>query len=323
VFEKSGEQVEAHGSGETKGAKAVCYDAPIPTDGPPTMHRRSIALVTYEGLPDGTADDRLLLPVLEARGLDARFVSWDAGVDWSTFDAVVLRSTWDYYRKVDDFRAWLGRLQAAGARVFNATDTVLGNVDKRYLRDLERQGVHIVDTEWIEAGQTRDLDAVLRAHGWHEAVVKPAISAGAFETFRLALADAPHSQARVDALARRSALLLQPFLPEIAAKGEWSLVYLDGVFSHATLKRAKSGDFRVQQRWGGTEHAADAPAEVRAAANRIVSLLPDTPLFARVDGVLLGGSFALMELELIEPALFFHAAPHAADRFADALVARL
>ncbi len=285
---------------------------------------KRIAFATYAGLPDGTPDDRLLLPAFADREMSVRFVAWDdPGADWAAFGAVVVRSTWDYYRRPDDFRAWLDRLAKSGARVFNSVDTMRRNVDKRYLRDLERRGVYIVDTEWIEPGEVVDLPKVMTRRDWGEVVVKPAVSAGAFETFRLVMADARQSQSRVDALAEHGAVLIQPFLPEIASAGEWSLVYLDGQFSHATLKRAQPGDFRVQLRWGGTETATDAPPAARQAADHLMALLPRTTLFARVDGVMLGGRFALMELELIEPALFFHCDTGASARFADALVRRL
>ncbi len=283
-----------------------------------------IAFATYTGLPDGTPDDRLLLPAFAERGVDVSFAAWDdAGVEWASFDAVVVRSTWDYYRRPDDFRAWLDRLEASGAHVFNSVDTMRANVDKRYLRELEAQGIRIVDTEWIARGEVVDLDGVMARRGWSEAVVKPAVSAGAFETFRVEVGAARASQPRVDALSENGVVLIQPFLSEIADAGEWSLVYFDGRFSHATLKRARPGDFRVQLRYGGTEQAADAPPAARQAADQLVSLLPSPPLFARVDGVMLGGSFALMELELIEPALFFHCDPLAPNRFADALASRL
>ncbi len=283
-----------------------------------------IAFATYSGLPDGTPDDRLLLPALAERGIDVRFVAWDdAEADWTAFRCVVVRSTWDYYRRPADFLIWLDRLEAAGSRVFNSIEVMRPNVDKRYLRDLQHQGVHVVDTEWIMPGESVDLRGVMTRRGWSEAVAKPAVSAGAFETFRVSASDAASHQARLGALAERGAILVQPFLPEIAADGEWSLVYFDGRFSHATLKRAQPGDFRVQLRYGGTESGAAAPPAARLAADRLMGLLPKTPLFARVDGVMLSGAFALMELELIEPALFFHCDAFAPARFADALVNRL
>lgn len=283
-----------------------------------------IAFATYSGLPEGTPDDRLLLPAFAERGVDVRFVAWDdSDADWARFDAVIVRSTWDYYRRPDDFRAWLGQLEASGARVFNSVDTMRSNIDKRYLRDLETRGIRVVDTEWVAPGEAVDVHDVMRRRGWGEVVIKPAVSAGAFETFRMEISEARASQPRIDALSERGAVLIQPFLREIAEAGEWSLVYIDGRFSHATLKRVQSGDFRVQQQYGGTERAADAPPAARQAADALAKLVPTTSLFARVDGVMLGGSFALMELELIEPALFFHCDDLAPARFVDAVIGRL
>lgn len=283
-----------------------------------------ILLATSAEHPAGTPDDRLLLPALAARGLNARFARWDdPSAGWPDAAAVVVRSTWDYYRRVDAFGAWLGRLEAGGVRTFNSVETIRSNLDKRYLRELEAQGVRVVPTEWVEPNARVDLADVLARRGWSEAVAKPAVSAGAFETFRLTRATADRSQPRVDALARRGAVLIQPFVPEIASAGEWSLLYFGGRYSHAALKRPRAGDWRVQPRHGGSESAAPPPPAVRAAADALMRLLPSTPLYARVDGVVLSGAFHLMELELVEPALFLHADPDAPSRLADALVREL
>ena len=114
--------------------------------------------------------------------------------------------------------------------------------------------------------------------------------------------------------------LVQPFVPEVQDPGEWSLIFLDGVFSHAVVKRPAAGDFRVQEEFGGTRHPADAPPELVAQAERVLALAGERTLYARVDGVVRGGLFQLLELELVEPSLFLDVVPAAAERFADAVV---
>ncbi len=281
---------------------------------------RAIAFATYAARPEGEADDYAAADALRAQGIDVTFAVWnDDAVDWSGFDAVVVRSTWDYYHHLDAFLAWTARVDAC-TRLFNARAILESNVDKTYLRRLEKRGIPIVPTVWPRPGNA--LADVLDGRGWNEAVVKPAVSAGAFETFRVRSTDAGASQDRFAALLHRGAVLVQPFLPQIAAEGEWSLVFFDGAYSHAVVKRPKAGDFRVQARHGGREESRAAPPGLVAQAQAVLTAMPDAPLYARVDGVVEDGVFLLMEIELVEPALFLTHG-HAAARFADALVARL
>lgn len=295
-----------------------------------------IALVTYTAAPQLTPDDRLLRTALEAAGAEVRPVVWDSGISWQEFDLVVIRSTWDYFLRPDEFALWIERLEDAGVDVLNPLPMLRWNGDKRYLLELEQQGVRIVPTEFIpaDAEAVAPLRSILASRGWPEAVVKPAISGGAHQTWRTSLASADDD--RFQQLARTAAggVLVQPFVPEVISDGELSLVFLDGVFSHAAVKRARAGDFRVQQEHGGLYAPAepsgaviDQAAQVIAAAATLTGVAPRNLAYARVDGVVrrTGNSedFILMELECIEPNLFFLQHPPAADRLARSLVARL
>jgi glutathione synthase/RimK-type ligase-like ATP-grasp enzyme len=191
------------------------------------------------------------------------------------------------------------------------------NLDKRYLRALESQGVAIVPTVWLEPGVPTDIAALLTRHGWTDAVVKPVVSAAAHRTHRVTAA----SQPVVDAVVGAGAAMVQPYLAEIETAGEWSVIHLGGAYSHAVRKRPRAGDFRVQPQHGGVSTREEPPGAVRAAVEQILALVPEPLLYARVDGVESGGRFLLMELELIEPRLFFVAAPDAAPRFAAAVAA--
>ncbi len=292
----------------------VCGQTPKPVP-------RSIAFVTYAAAPEGTADDRLALAPLAARGIRAVPAVWDdAGVDWAAFDAIVVRSTWDYFHHLDRFRAWIAARDRAGVPLFNAAAIMLANVDKTYLRGLERAGVPVVPTAWPGAGSR--LADVLAAQGWAEAVVKPAVSGGAFETWRVAAAEADAHQHRFAALLARGDVLVQPFLPQIAG-GEVSLVYFDGRFSHALVKTPRAGDFRVQPQHGGQQQAYRPSAALVAQGAALLAALPETPLYARVDGLVQNGALRLMELELVEPHLYLATNPGAEARFADAIARRL
>src|SRR5215210_4101880 len=269
--------------------------------------RRAIALVTYAGQPALTADDGLLQSALEARGAQVTPVVWsDPAAPWAEFDAIVVRSCWDYFLRVGEFREWLDHLDVARAMVFNELGVLRWNTEKSYLRDLERCGVPVIPTQWIGAGESESLLDIRRRTGWSELVVKPAISGGAFRTWRASPGAEATDDARIGAMAADAVVMLQPLLDVFADEGEWSLVFVDGAYSHAVLKRPRSGDFRVQIGHGGTFEPVTPTTKVVAQAASALRAAPSShaPLYARVDGCIVDGALLLMELELIEPVLF-------------------
>jgi glutathione synthase/RimK-type ligase-like ATP-grasp enzyme len=283
-----------------------------------------IALGTYDKAPGLAPDDQLLLPALAARGIDAQSVVWSSPeVRWESFDAVVIRSCWNYHLRSIEFMRWLDRLESAGVKVLNSPALVRWNADKRYLIDLAARGAATIPSRLVPAGQAAEAASILAIERWPHAVIKPAISASGYETYAVRFPFDARDAANVERVLALGDALLQPFADEVPRNGEYSLIFLDGAFSHATIKRAGGGEFRVQTEHGGSVAAIDAPAAFVAQAARILGLLPETPLYARVDGIGRGDLFLLMELELIEPNLFFEFARGSADRFAAALAAGL
>lgn len=238
---------------------------------------------------------------------------------WSRFDAVVLRSTWDYHLRIPEFEAWLAALDAARVPLWNPTSLVRWNMHKGYLRELAARGIRVPPTDWVTRGDARPLDAVLRAHGWSDAVVKPAVSASATETWHTT-PDVQADAARYAGLVSRRDVLVQMAVPEIRSEGEWSLVFIGGAFSHATIKRPRPGDFRVQVEHGGTADPGRAPPAVVEAGRAIADALVQPWLYARVDGVATSAGFMLMEVECIEPHLFLAHQDGAHERFAQAVL---
>ncbi|HEX8600573.1 MAG TPA: hypothetical protein VF952_18920 [Chloroflexia bacterium] len=286
------------------------------------MHR--VALVTYRDLPQLCDDDRLLLDYLNQHGVQALAVVWDASdVAWESFDCVVLRSCWDYHLRPQEFAEWVRKLAAAQVHVLNPAKTVLWNMDKAYLQALSRKGVKVVPTVWLRKGEPADLRSILELHAWDEAVIKPSISATAFNTWRTTLADATRHDADLQQMLAGADLLVQPFIKEVAEKGEWSLVFLGGEYSHAVLKRPREGDFRVQEQYGGSARSETPPGEVVAQAGEVLARSGKPWSYARVDGVEVDEELVLMELELIEPYLFLGEHPQAAQRFGEAIVRHL
>jgi hypothetical protein len=195
------------------------------------------------------------------------------------------------------------------------------NANKTYLRELAGRGVAVIPTFWPEVRfKLRDKMMEL---GWSKAVIKPRVSATAHQTMLVSVEDAHRAQPLLEELTDRVGGLVQQFVDSVQTRGEWSLMFFAGAFSHAVIKTPKAGDFRVQHDFGGLEENAAPPDFVLQAARRVISSVEGVPLYARVDGVECEGQFLLMELELIEPALFLGTSPTAPDGFASAIAAQL
>ncbi|HEY4648437.1 MAG TPA: hypothetical protein VIG95_04985 [Gemmatimonadales bacterium] len=282
-----------------------------------------IAFATHAGLDGLTRSDRIAADELERRGSAVLPVAWNASRDWTRFDAVVIRATWDYYKQPDDFRAWLQRLERERVSVWNPTGLAAWNMRKNYLRDLERAGVAVVPTAWVsQSGAPGSLAELVRARGWQDIVVKPAVSANADRTWRTRGKITEQDERDFAALTAAGDVMVQPLIESLVREGEWSFMFLGGEFSHAVLKRPASGDFRVQSIHGGTVSRANPPAGWVNQARAVLEPITEPWLYARVDGCTIDGRFVLMELEMLEPDLFFNLAPEAAVRFAEELGAR-
>ncbi|MCI0545702.1 MAG: hypothetical protein L0027_00275 [Candidatus Rokubacteria bacterium] len=284
-----------------------------------------VCFVTCLRWPEISASDRLVQDALERRGVVVAARAWnDPAARFDGFDTVVLRSNWDYHWEVERFLGWLDGVEQAGAAIWNPPALVRWNVSKRYLLALEAAGVPVVPSLVLGEGTPpARLPALLASRGWPRAVVKPLVSASAHDTVLVTREEAPAVARALEAGEIRGPALVQPFVEEIRSGGEWSLVFIDGVLTHAVLKRPAAGEFRVQLRFGGTAEACAPPPDVAAAAARAMAALPVPPLYARVDGVATGPGFLIMELELNEPGLFFVQAPEAAARLAEAICRRL
>ena len=281
-----------------------------------------ITFVTSDAHRDLTPDDQLAVAALADRGAQVTGAVWnDPSVDWSESDAIVVRSTWDYYRHAAEFRAWIDSLDAMDAPVWNPPAVLRWSMEKTYLRDLEQAGVPVVPTVWLPKGSGPDIDALMAERGWPEAVVKPVISAAANRTWRVSRATAPEARAQLAESLELGDVMVQPFVPEIQTRGEWSLMFIDGDFSHAVRKLPSAGDFRVQRVFGGESITDDPDSDVLRAARRVLDAAPSPWLYARVDGIETAAGFLLLELEMLEPSLYFSHAPAGSARFADSVIA--
>ena len=264
------------------------------------------------------------MQALERQGLRVTRRDWaDPAHGWQDTRSVLFRTTWDYFHRFGEFSPWLDQV-SRNARLFNEAALIRWNLDKHYLGDLARAGVNVVPTAYVERGDPRSLAHVVAETGWDELILKPAISGAARHTYRFSADEAAVHECTFGELVEQEAMMLQPFQHQVLEQGETSLMVLDGHVTHAIRKTPKSGDFRVQDDWGGTVHPHVPSAEETAFAEAAVRAVPFDVLYARVDAIRdNSGRLAIMELEMIEPELFFRFAPAAADVLAAGLARRL
>lgn len=269
-------------------------------------------------------EDNLVLQALERQGLAVARHDWaDSAMDWTQTRSALLRTTWDYFDRYAEFSAWLSRASAQ-TRLFNEAGLIRWNIDKHYLGTLAEKDINIVPTLYIEKGDRRSLLSVVESSGWDELILKPVISGAARHTYRFHHTDTPALECSYGELIEQEAMMLQPFQHDVLTQGETSLMIIDGRFTHAIRKTPKSGDFRVQDDHGGQVHDYTPSQEEITFAEAAVAAVPFDVLYARVDLIRDNdGQLAVMELEMIEPELFFRFHPEAADRLAEGVARRL
>ena len=279
------------------------------------------AYLTMNSLEGFFCSDSLTYKPLERLGWTVDEVSWrSTSVSWGDFDLVVIRSPWDYSDAPAAFLTVLEQIDASDALLANPLSVVRWNLDKSYLRELRRKGISIVPTQWCDRLSGDDLQAAFSAFTTDEIVVKPTIGAGARDTYRLRNNSSDSAFSSVLETFRNRPAMLQPFLVSIVERGEFSLFYFAGELSHCISKLPAPGDFRVQEEHGGIITLCTPTELMREEAHRVLKGIDEELLYARVDLVeLASGELAVIEVELIEPSLYFGYDERAAGRFASAL----
>jgi glutathione synthase/RimK-type ligase-like ATP-grasp enzyme len=266
-------------------------------------------------------EDGMVREALERRGLKVGRLNWDdPGFDWSSTRYVIFRTTWDYFERYPEFSEWLDRANAMTSMI-NPYEMIRWNLDKHYLGDLLGKGIRIPPTLFIETGDPRSLAEIASSAGWSEMILKPAISGGARHTYRFS-PDAIHEHEVVfRELITTEAMILQEFQRSVSVDGELAFMVFGGKYSHAILKRARAGDFRVQDDFGGSVHDYEPSPDEIEFAEKVVSFCNPQPVYARVDVIRDNrGEVCVSELELIEPELWFRKHPPAAEMFADSVM---
>ena len=286
---------------------------------------RSVKIVfaTCAAAPDYQESDRLAAEILGskggAQGYDVAPAPWNGPMTpFREGDLTVIRSTWDYWKSAAAFDDWLAALDPA--RTINPPSLMRWNLNKRYLLELREKGAPTPDLR-VVAPSAEALQAAIRDLGLASAVVKPVVSAGGDGLVILGRDD--HDTATETVAGWDCDFIVQPLIPEIRTSGETSLIFFDGAFSHAVNKTPRDGTVLCQAEHGGRIALIDPDQELAALGARILSMLPEKPLYARVDLILGDSGPLLMEVEAIEPELFLTSAPGSAERFAQAIAKRV
>lgn len=283
------------------------------SDGPPSFHQVDVPLVD----------------ALRDRAIDVHRPVWhDPTVDWASFDVAIVRTTWDYSDRRDEFVDRMARIGELTA-VWNHPDVLRWNTHKSYLIELEERGAPVVPTAWLARGDRVDLHELMVRRGWKRAIVKPAVASGSDGVLRVSIddsdddADSTVGQRHLDGLLEAGDGMVQPFMEAIETRGELSVVVIDGEVSHAVRKQPAGGEFRIQRQFGGSYREEAPDGEAASLARWIVEATGHDLLYARVDLVEdTSGALQLAELEATEPDLYLGVAVAASERFADAIVGR-
>lgn len=262
-------------------------------------------------------EDGLLKSELESLGLKVSRKDWaDPDFDWSTTRSAIFRTTWDYFDRFDEFKEWLNKVESM-TQFFNPVSQIKWNMDKWYLDDLKENGVHVVETLYVRKGEKRSLTELLNDSGWPDVILKPTIAGAARHTYKINSQNVDEHQDVFEGLIRNEDFMIQPFQYNITVKGEVSFMVIDGKFTHAILKKAKSGDFRVQDDFGGTVHSYTASSDEIKFAEEVVQACNPLPAYARVDVMWDNENrLAVSEVELVEPELWFRECKEAARMLA-------
>ena len=265
-------------------------------------------------------EQELLKSSLEAQGLKVNVTFWDnPSYEWQKTKSVLFRTVWDYFERFDEFWEWLEQVKTK-TKLINSYELIKWNIDKHYLKDLKNNDIQVVPTYFADRGNNISLQEIANSKDWKHIVIKPAISASAFNTYKITNDEIEQKEQLFHELLQTHDMLVQPFFPTISELGEASLMVFGGEFTHAILKKAKAGDFRVQDDFGGTVHDYNPTQEEIKFAEKVFQSCTSLPIYGRVDIVWdTNKHIYLSELEIIEPELWIRNRPESANKIAEAV----
>ncbi|HKJ34769.1 MAG TPA: hypothetical protein VKA34_23290 [Balneolales bacterium] len=284
-----------------------------------------IAFLTMDSLDGFVSYDHLAVPPLQEFQHEVDFVSWRKKIDWDQFDMVIIRTTWDYQNDLEQFIKTLQDIDDSDASLENSLDLVKWNIEKNYLRDLEKGALPIVPTVWeTQPLHARNLKGYFNHFDTHHIIIKPTVSANADHTYWLKKETVDKHVDKLEQVFEKRPFMVQPFMESIVTEGEFSLFYFNGKYSHTILKTPMQHDFRVQEEHGGIIQSVQPDDEILKQGEKVMKSLPELPLYVRIDFVRdQNEDYLIMEIELIEPSLYFSYDDRSSQRFAKAVNKRL
>ena len=266
------------------------------------------ALLTISDLSNFQSYDNLIVKPFKNLGWECEFIPWDSNsINWDDYEAVIIRSTWDYQQKEKLFFKTLQSIEASTATLYNSLDTVKWNINKRYLLELERKNISIIPTKFYDSFDFDIVSQLFSFFNENKLIIKPCVSANADDTFILEQNKMENLKSVLKNTFSQKNFLVQPFIKNIKSEGEYSLIYFGNRLSHVLLKTPKNGDFRVQEEHGGSLKKINKPeSSLIDFGNKVMQTIPYQCLYSRVDVVRDSNNYLLMEVELIEPSLYFN-----------------
>lgn len=250
--------------------------------------------------------DRVLDEPMANLGWQTEHISWRSkNVDWDDYHAVIIRSPWDYQDDAPAFLKVLEAIESSSAVLLNSMSIVEWNINKQYLKEVEAKGVKIVPSLWRDEFDFDEVESFFNHFSTEQIVIKPTVSANSDNTFWLKRGNFGEQKVTLDSSLANRQIMIQPFIKNILEQGEYSLFYFADQYSHCILKTPKSGDFRVQEEHGGILKSHEPCEKLHEAGQKALTTIPEKVLYARVDLVLHENDFKIMEIELIEPSLYF------------------
>ena len=280
---------------------------------------KKCAFLTIKDLSGFESYDHLLIGPMQENGWEVSFIPWDKlNQNWDNFDLVIVRSTWNYQNHLDEFLDVLRMIDKSKALLLNPLPLIEWNVNKTYLKDLKKDGIPIVPSLFFEDFDIDEVRNSFSIFDSEKVIIKPTVGANADKIMIINKYDNMGTLKKAKDIYKYRSFILQPFINSIKKDGEVSLIFFNKDFSHALSKVPKKGDFRVQEEHGGTlKLLKNLDEQIINVCKKILSLLPYDCFYSRIDLVVNGGNPLLMEIEVIEPSLYFNLEPKSANLFAE------
>ena len=285
-------------------------------------YKKKCAMLTIEDLSDFECYDELLIPPMNALGWDVSFIPWDlSDVNWDEYDIVLIRSTWDYQSRIQEFLKVLDSVDKSKSLLINPLPIIHRNIEKTYLIELEAKGIDTIPSIFQKKFSPKEIMQSFSKFNCDKIIIKPVVGANADNIFLGSKFETKSQLHKIQEIYFELPHIIQPFLNSVLKEGEFSLIYFNKKFSHALLKIPKEGDFRVQEEHGGKINPIKkVPKEIQNLADKVMKVLPKNCFYSRIDILLMYGEPKVIEVELIEPSLYFNLDPESSKMFAHELI---